>query len=76
MGVSKSDFKATKAPDYAEKEIKIKNGTYWRKTSFKLRDRSTSVQWFKDLANKVVHTSMIEGDGAGYDINLLMILEI
>ena len=38
------------------------------KTSFKLRDRSTLSNGLEDLANKVVHTSMIEGDGAGYDI--------
>tara|TARA_B100000242_G_scaffold48368_1_gene28825 strand:- start:173 stop:1249 length:1077 start_codon:yes stop_codon:yes gene_type:complete len=69
MGVSKSDFKATKAPDYAAKEIKNKKlGLIGEKLVLNYEIDQLLSNGLEDLANKVVHTSMIEGDGAGYDI--------
>lgn len=69
MGVSKSDFKATKAPDYAAKEIKNKKlGLIGEKLVLNYEINQLLSHGLEDLANKVVHTSEIEGDGAGYDI--------
>lgn len=68
-GVSKENFRATKSPDYALKESKNRKlGLLGEELVLKYEVANLRSEGRDDLAEKVVHISKVEGDGAGYDI--------
>ena len=69
-GVSKENFKGNQIFGYALKESKNRKlGLLGEELVFKYEVANLrSVRERDDLAEKVVHISKVEGDGAGYDI--------
>lgn len=68
-GTTTKDFKANKRPNYAVKEANNKKlGLDGEKLVLIAEIKSLTEANRSDLAEKVVHVSVVEGDGAGYDI--------
>ena len=69
VGISKDNFRTKKSPDYALKESKNRKlGLVGEELVLKYEKESLISLGKEDLAEKVIHTSQVEGDGAGYDI--------
>ncbi|MDB2474137.1 DUF3427 domain-containing protein [Gammaproteobacteria bacterium] len=69
VGISKDNFRTKKSPDYALKESKNRKlGQIGEELVLKYEKDKLISYGKKDLAEKIVHTSKVEGDGAGYDI--------
>lgn len=67
--VDTSSFRARKVPDYAERDARNRAlGLAGEKLVFEKERERLTVIGRPDLADSVVHTSVVEGDGAGYDI--------
>ena len=63
------NFRIKKSPDYALKESKNRKlGQIGEELVLKYEKDKLISHGKKDLAEKIVHTSKVEGDGAGYDI--------
>lgn len=68
-GVGKEEFRTRKAPDFGERDARNRNlGLVGEKTVLKYEITKLVALGRQDLADKVIHTSAVEGDGAGYDI--------
>jgi hypothetical protein len=68
-GVTKDNFRASKSPDYALKESRNRKLSLLGEELVSKHEINNLIsEGRKDLADKVVHVSKIEGDGAGYDI--------
>ncbi len=68
-GTTTKDFKANKRPNYAVNEANNKKlGLVGEKLVLIAEIKSLTEANRSDLAEKVVHVSVVEGDGAGYDI--------
>jgi hypothetical protein len=68
-GVTTQDFKSRKSPNYAERDHKNRQlGLDGELLVLANEIASLRAGDRDDLADKVVHVSVIEGDGAGYDI--------
>lgn len=68
-GVGTQDFKSRKSPNYAERDHK--NRQLGHKGELLVLDqekKALTLAGRSDLAEKVRHVSVVEGDGAGYDI--------
>jgi hypothetical protein len=62
-------FRARKSPDYSSKEAADRHlGLCAEKAVFAFEKKRLELLGRPDLAEKVIHVSVIEGDGAGYDI--------
>ena len=68
-GATKEAFRARKSPDYAAKDAKNRQlGLEGELLVLEFEKLKLREKGCDDLAEKVVHTSVIQGDGAGYDI--------
>lgn len=68
-GVSTDEFCGNKSPNYAlQDERNRKLGLLGETLVLNKEKETLSLAGRQDLADKVVHVSVIEGDGAGYDI--------
>lgn len=68
-GTPAEGFKIRKSPDYAMRDAKNKAlGDLGEALVLKYEKNRLEKSERKDLAEKVTHTSQVEGDGAGYDI--------
>lgn len=68
-GVGTQDFKARKSPNYAERDHKNRQlGLKGELLVLEQERQALSLAGRDDLAEKVRHVSVLEGDGAGYDI--------
>jgi hypothetical protein len=68
-GVSTPMFRAQKGADYSTKDARDKIlGTAGEALVLEIERDWLTKNGRPDLADKVVHTSVVEGDGAGYDI--------
>ena len=66
---SELEFKTYKNPDYAARDKRNRNlGRSGEELVWEHEVQSLIKANRKDLAERVVHTSLVEGDGAGYDI--------
>ena len=69
IGISKDNFRTKKSPDYALKESKNRKlGLVGEELVLKYEKETLISLGKEDLAERIIHTSKIEGDGAGYDI--------
>ena len=69
VGTTLEEFRTKKSPDYALKEKNNKKlGDLGEELVLKYEKEKLMSLNRKDLAEKVLHVSKIEGDGAGYDI--------
>ncbi|MDB4664170.1 DUF3427 domain-containing protein [bacterium] len=69
QGVTRELFRARKNPDYAAKDAKNRQlGLEGELLVLEHEINKLKEAGFPDLASKVIHTSVIQGDGAGYDI--------
>lgn len=69
QGVRTSTFRARKAPDYEARDaVNRELGLAGEKLVLEYEQERLRAQGQPDLAEKVRHVSMLEGDGAGYDI--------
>jgi len=68
-GKKTRDFRGRKSPDYADKDARNRDlGLAGEKLIFKYEKERLVNAGHEDLAGQVSHISVIEGDGAGYDI--------
>ena len=68
-GVTQQSFKAKKAPDYARKDSENRAlGLEGEELVIKYEQKYLNDMNRADLAEKIIHVSKVEGDGAGYDI--------
>ncbi|OSZ65923.1 DUF3427 domain-containing protein [Hydrogenophaga sp. IBVHS2] len=68
-GVTTESFRQAKTPDYAAQDSKNRKlGLKGELLVLKYEQDRLRVGGRPDLADKVTHTSVVEGDGAGYDI--------
>lgn len=68
-GVKTSEFRARKAPDYGLQDIKNKKlGLEGELLVLEQEIQALKAIGRNDLADKVVHVSRVEGDGAGHDV--------
>jgi Domain of unknown function (DUF3883) len=68
-GVSTDQFKKPTKGDFAERDAKNRRlGLAGELAVLALEKKQLTERGKADLAEKVVHTAVIEGDGAGYDI--------
>lgn len=68
-GSKTNTFRAQKSPDYSAKDAKNRKlGLQGELLALKHEKNKLNEMGRKDLAKKVRHISVIEGDGAGYDI--------
>ena len=69
IGISKDNFRTKKSPDYALKESKNRKlGLVGEELVLKYEKETLISLGKEDLAERIIHTSKVEGDGAGYDI--------
>ena len=69
VGISKDNFRTKKSPDYALKESKNRKlGLVGEELVLKYEKETLISLGKEDLAERIIHTSKVEGDGAGYDI--------
>ena len=69
VGISKDNFRTKKSPDYALRESKNRKlGLLGEELVLNYEKESLISLGKEDLAEKIIHTSQVEGDGAGYDI--------
>ena len=69
VGISKDNFRTKKSPDYALRESKNRKlGLLGEELVLNYEKESLISLGKEDLAEKIIHTSKVEGDGAGYDI--------
>ena len=69
VGISKDNFRTKKSPDYALKESKNRKlGLVGEELVLKYEKERLISLGKEDLAERIIHTSKVEGDGAGYDI--------
>ena len=69
QGVTRELFRARKSPDYAVKDAKNRKlGLEGELLVLEYEINKLKEAGFPELAKKVVHTSVVQGDGAGYDI--------
>jgi len=69
VGVTKDQFRAKKSPDFGERDAaNRKLGLLAENIVFETEKKRLVEIGRSDLAEGVVHTSVVEGDGAGYDI--------
>jgi hypothetical protein len=68
-GVKTSEFRARKAPDYGLRDSKNKKlGFEGELLVLEQEIKALRLAGLHDLADKVVHVSEVEGDGAGHDV--------
>lgn len=68
-GVSTDLFRTKKAPDYAARDARNRSlGLKGELLVLEHERNRLILEGRQDLADLVVHTSLVEGDGAGYDI--------
>lgn len=68
-GKKTRDFRGRKSPDYADKDARNRDrGLAGEMLIFKYEKERLVNAGYKELADKVLHISVTEGDGAGYDI--------
>lgn len=68
-GIDTQDFKAHKTPNYAERDHKnLQLGLQGEALVLEQEKKALILAGRSDLAKKVIHVSVVEGDGAGYDI--------
>lgn len=68
-GVGTQDFKSRKSPNYAERDHKNRQLGLRGELLVLAQEKKTLILAGRsDLAEKVRHVSVVEGDGAGYDI--------
>ena len=69
VGISKDNFRTKKSPDYALKELNNRKlGLVGEELVLKYEKETLISLGKEDLAERIIHTSKVEGDGAGYDI--------
>ena len=69
VGISKDNFRTKKSPDFALKESKNRKlGLVGEELVLKYEKETLISLGKEDLAERIIHTSKVEGDGAGYDI--------
>lgn len=68
-GVSTESFQTRKKPNYAERDHKNRQlGLDGELLVLEQEKAALLIAGRPDLADKVMHTSVVEGDGAGYDV--------
>jgi hypothetical protein len=68
-GVNTPTFRARKVADYSERDARNKElGTAGELLVVKFEREQLTLQGRPDLSDKVRHVAVIEGDGAGYDV--------
>lgn len=68
-GVTTEFFRKAKTPDYAAQDSKNRElGLKGERLVLRCEQERLRVGGRPDLADKVTHTSVVEGDGAGYDV--------
>jgi len=68
-GVATQEFKARKTPNYAERDHKNRQlGLKGELLVLEQERKTLALAGRSDLMDKVIHVSVVEGDGAGYDI--------
>ncbi len=68
-GVNTQEFRAKKSPDFGQRDARNRKlGLRAEQIVLEYEKNKLTQVGRKDLAEKVVHTSVVEGDGAGYDI--------
>ena len=69
IGTTLDDFRARKSPDYSIRDNNNKKlGDLGEELVLRFEKKSLVDANRQDLADKVIHVSKVEGDGAGYDI--------
>jgi hypothetical protein len=69
QGITRELFRARKSPDYAAKDAKNRQlGLEGELLVLEHEINKLKEAGFPDLASRVIHTSVVQGDGAGYDI--------
>ncbi len=69
IGITKNNFQAKKTPDYALRESNnAELGEIGEELVLKYEKKFLASLGKNKLLKKIVHTSKVEGDGAGYDI--------
>ena len=69
IGVNKAEFRARKAADYAERDAKNRDlGYRGELMAIEFEKQRLIGEGRADLAESIRHISVVEGDGAGYDI--------
>ena len=69
VGISKDNLRTKKSPDYALKELNNRKlGLVGEELVLKYEKETLISLGKEDLAERIIHTSKVEGDGAGYDI--------
>jgi hypothetical protein len=69
QGTDRESFRARKSPDYATKDAKNRQLGLDGELLVLEYERARLIGLgLTDLSEKIIHTSVIEGDGAGYDI--------
>lgn len=69
-GIGTQEFKSRKSPNYAEQDQKNRQLGLKGELLVLEQEKKTLIQAGRsDLAEKIRHVSVVEGDGAGYDIH-------
>lgn len=69
QGVDRESFRSRKSPDYAKRDAKNRKLGLDGELLVLKYERARLVKAGRsDLSQKITHTSVVEGDGAGYDI--------
>lgn len=69
QGTDRHTFRGRKSPDYAERDSRNRKlGEAGEDLVLRYEKQRLLEAGRRDLAESIVHTSLVEGDGAGYDI--------
>lgn len=69
VGTKLEAFRQKKSPDYAQRDLRNKKiGDIGEKLVLYYEKKRLIQAGYQNLAEKIVHTSFVEGDGAGYDV--------